>query len=222
MAIAVVQLGLAISFDFLHSFPLISGTTRGTSSAIRKALELSITTGPSFSQIFLAKSTLKSPPTARKTTSHDRARSIWNSSSSTVPSLPQSCCFPALRAEEKSRSSDTGRELFCSTFTISTPTAPVAPATPTVKPSPPLITICLATDILARLEGILDTRASAPMLTSESASRTLNCRIALIFRMQSGRSRPHASFGKGRENPQRARDAHGACPGPRVACSGVK
>lgn len=44
---AVVQLGLAMSFLPLTMPWLISGTTRGTSGSMRKAEELSITTGPS-------------------------------------------------------------------------------------------------------------------------------------------------------------------------------
>jgi hypothetical protein len=47
---AVVQLGLAMSFLPEAVFWLISGTTSGTAPSMRNADELSITTGPFYTQ----------------------------------------------------------------------------------------------------------------------------------------------------------------------------
>eukprot|EP00967_Tisochrysis_lutea_P092029 scaffold132489_cov30-Tisochrysis_lutea.AAC.2 len=111
-AIAVVQLGLAISFDLERraTSALISGTTSGTSSLYRKADELSITTAPSSpSAIFSAHSSAKSPLTARNTMSHARAASSVNSSMVYFVPFGVSTSLPAERADANSFSSEMGK-----------------------------------------------------------------------------------------------------------------
>mmetsp|Transcript_13756 Transcript_13756/g.40696 ORF Transcript_13756/g.40696 Transcript_13756/m.40696 type:complete len:280 (+) Transcript_13756:788-1627(+) len=172
-AMAVVQLGLASSLAFLQSLPLISGTTSGTSLSMRNADELSITTGPPSAQILLAYSTLKSPPTARNMTSQERARSRSNSSRVTLPKRPQSCSLPALRAEPKSRRSSTASLLFSRHCTISTPTAPVAPATPTLIPPSAIMVMRRASDAL---------RGTSAWATEAQRPSTASARIMLASR----------------------------------------
>mmetsp|Transcript_4328 Transcript_4328/g.9458 ORF Transcript_4328/g.9458 Transcript_4328/m.9458 type:complete len:376 (+) Transcript_4328:513-1640(+) len=129
--IAVVQLGFAINFCPLVVSALISGTTNGIPSTKRNADELSITTAPSSPlQIFSACARLKSPSTAKKTTSHSRAASSPKSSTVTLPNFV-STSFPALRSDPKMRRLFTGKSRFSRHPTISLPTAPVAPTMPT-------------------------------------------------------------------------------------------
>mmetsp|Transcript_20616 Transcript_20616/g.59857 ORF Transcript_20616/g.59857 Transcript_20616/m.59857 type:complete len:242 (+) Transcript_20616:1075-1800(+) len=133
-AMAVVQLGLAMSLADLVASALISGTTRGTLGLYRKADELSMTTAPSSpSAIFSACSRAKSPLTAKKTTSHSLALSTSNNSTSISPN-PVSRLDPADRDDPKMRSFPTSMGDFSRHPTISFPTAPVAPTTPTVYP----------------------------------------------------------------------------------------
>mmetsp|Transcript_950 Transcript_950/g.1943 ORF Transcript_950/g.1943 Transcript_950/m.1943 type:complete len:311 (-) Transcript_950:330-1262(-) len=128
---AVVQLGFAINFFPMVVSALISGTTNGIPSTKRNADELSITTAPSSPlQMFSAWAKLKSPSTARKTTSHSRVDSSLKSSTVTEPNLV-SISLPALRSDPKMRRLLTGKPRFSRHPTISLPTAPVAPTTPT-------------------------------------------------------------------------------------------
>lgn len=83
-AMAVVQLGLAMSFLPLAAAMLISGTTRGTASFMRKADELSMTSTPAAAS-FSAHSREKSPPTASSSTSILLAASKLKGSSSREP-----------------------------------------------------------------------------------------------------------------------------------------
>ena len=75
-AAAVVQLGLAMRFPvrFRAAWAFASGTTNGTSSARRNALELSTTSGTNAPGPAMI-SRLCAPSTARKRTSSSRARS---------------------------------------------------------------------------------------------------------------------------------------------------
>lgn len=130
---AVVQFGLAMSFCPLVTSAFISGTTSGMPSTKRNALELSITTGPSSPRhMFSACARLKSPSTARNTTSHSRVDSSLNSSTVTLPNSV-STSLPADRSEPKIRRLLTGKERFSRQPTISLPTAPVAPTIATFR-----------------------------------------------------------------------------------------
>jgi hypothetical protein len=145
---AVVQLGLAINFFPFVVSELISGTTSGIPSLYRKAEELSMTTAPSApSQIASACFRLKSPSTARNTTSHSLADDSLNSSTVTLPNLV-STTLPALRSEPKMRRFPTGKDRFSRTPTISFPTAPVAPTMPTLKDPADILVI-----VVARFDG---------------------------------------------------------------------
>ena len=70
-AIAVVQFGLAMTLFPSQSWPLTSGTTKGTSSSYLKADELSTTTPFSERPFPISRAYLmaKSPDAARNTTS---------------------------------------------------------------------------------------------------------------------------------------------------------
>ena len=143
---AVVQFGFAINFFPLVASALISGTTSGMPSLYRNADELSMTMAPSDpSQIASACLRLKSPSTARKTTSHSRAEDSLKSSTVTLPNWV-SISRPALRSEPKMRNFPTGKARFSSTPTISLPTAPVAPTTPTLNEAADILSVATCRD----------------------------------------------------------------------------
>ena len=125
--IMVAQLG----FDMMPlcqstSSGFISGITRGTDGSSRKELPLSMTTAP-----FLTKtgaSTLLTGPAAKKAMSMPFILS--SSTFSTVNSLPLKVIFfPASLSWAKSLMLSIGKSLSSRIFSISVPTAPVAPTT---------------------------------------------------------------------------------------------
>ena len=129
--IIVEQLGLEIiPLFFLTSSALISGTTSGTSSHIRNALELSTNTAPAFT-ISGANSLAIAFEAAPRTISSPS--NAPTSASLTSISCPlKEIFFPTLRALASKRSSPSGKFLSSSIFIISRPTAPVAPRIPTL------------------------------------------------------------------------------------------
>jgi hypothetical protein len=126
-AMVVEQFGFAIiPLCFLTSSPLTSGTTKGTSSSSLYALELSITTAPAFTAAgdnFL----LMSFSAAQRTTWMFSKDVSFASSISYFFPL-NSMKVPALLLLARSLSSFTGKFLSSKTFSISCPTAPVAPS----------------------------------------------------------------------------------------------
>src|SRR5208282_4193942 len=123
---AVVQLGLAmIPLCQAMSAALISGTTSGTASSMRKALELSTTTQPALTA--RGANCLEMPAPALK-----RAMSTpWNEAavnSRTARGRPRKgVSLPAERAEASNVNWLEGNFLRSSVWIISAPTAPVAP-----------------------------------------------------------------------------------------------
>ena len=130
-AMAVVQLGLAISFFPFAAAMLISGITKGTLSLYRNADELSMTSTPAAAS-FSAHSNEKSPPTASSTTSSLDATSNVKGSIVNVPYLLLATVFPADFSDANSFNDVTAKLRFSMTDKISSPTAPVAPTIPTL------------------------------------------------------------------------------------------
>ena len=127
---AVVQFGLAM-MPLCHftSAALISGTTSGTLSSMRNALELSTTTQPALAAMG-ANSFEMLPPALNSAMSMPANESFV--SSVTVMSCPRNLSFlPTERAEASNVSLPTGKLRFSSVLIISMPTAPVAPTTAT-------------------------------------------------------------------------------------------
>src|SRR5690625_2579892 len=106
-----------------------SGTTSGTRSSSRQALVLSMTVAPAFAQSQACRrETL--PPAEENTMS--ACRSPPSGSCSNTSSSPRKLTRrPAERADEYRRSSDRGKARSSSRFSISLPTAPLAPTTAT-------------------------------------------------------------------------------------------
>ena len=124
----VVQFGLAMipRGRFKASSGFTSGTTRGTSFSIRKALELSIITAPCL-VIVSANSIEVLPPAETKATSMSLKSSLCFSSL-TVYCLPRNVYSrPALRDEPNKTRLSIGKFLCSSTRKNSCPTAPLAP-----------------------------------------------------------------------------------------------
>ena len=126
----VEQLGLAMIFLGVTraSVGFTSGTTRGTSSAIRKALELSIISAP-WRVITSAYLREVSPPAETKAISTSRNASLSCNSSTLHSCLATLYSLPALREEPKRRISAAGK-LRCSIRRINSP--PTAPEAPTI------------------------------------------------------------------------------------------
>ena len=124
----VEQLGLAmIPRCCSASSGLISGTTSGTSSSMRKALELSINTAPAARMAGAKRRAISFSAAPNTISAPEKAASV---ASSTVISRPAKGSFlPTLRALARQRSSPTGNCRSSSTLSISRPTAPVAPRT---------------------------------------------------------------------------------------------
>ena len=122
----VEQLGLEMMpwWRFTSS-GLISGTTSGTSSDMRNALELSTNTAPAFTMAganLLAISLLAAPSTM------SMPSKLASVASSTITSPPlKGSALPALRALASAFRWSIGKRRSSSTFSISRPTAPVAP-----------------------------------------------------------------------------------------------
>ncbi len=109
----VVQLGLAMMprGRFRASSALHSGTTKGTSSSMRKALELSIITQPYF--VMVSAYSLLVPAPALVKAMLMSLKSSLCCSSFTVSSLPRKVYFvPADRSEPNSTSSSIGKFLW--------------------------------------------------------------------------------------------------------------
>ena len=118
----VVQLGLAMMprGRSLASAALTSGTTRGTSASMRKALELSIITAsansfdvPAPAEVKAMSTPLKSSLCCKSLTSICLPRKVY--------------LVPALRLEPNKTNSSNGKFLSSSTRRNSCPTAPLAP-----------------------------------------------------------------------------------------------
>ena len=124
----VVQLGLAMMprGRLRASAALHSGTTRGTSSSMRKALELSIITAPYF--VMSAANSFAVPAPAEVKAMSTSLKSSLCCSSFTVYSLPRKVYWvPALRLEPNSRRLSMGKSRPSRTRRNSWPTAPLAP-----------------------------------------------------------------------------------------------
>ena len=133
----VVQLGLEM-MPLCHftSSGLISGITRGTSGSKRNALELSTNTAPA-ALIAGANRLAMSFSAAPNTISMPEKAS--SRASCTITSLPlKGVALPALRLLARGRSSPTGKSCSSRIFSISRPTAPVAPKTATLYSFIPL------------------------------------------------------------------------------------
>ena len=129
----VVQLGLAMMprGRFSASSALHSGTTRGTSSSIRKALELSIMTAPCF--VMVSANSFDVPPPALVKAMSTPLKSSLCCRSFTSISLPRNVYFrPALRWLPNNSSSSMGKFRSSSTRRNSCPTAPLAPTIATL------------------------------------------------------------------------------------------
>ena len=126
----VEQFGLAIiPLCRFTSCGLTSGTTSGTSGSMRNALELSITTAPALTAAGTRR-LLISPPALKKVTS--TPSKAFSSRMPTWTLRPEKGTrVPAERSEASGLSSVTVNFRSSSTFSISLPTAPVAPATAT-------------------------------------------------------------------------------------------
>ena len=128
----VEQLGLAMMpLCQSRSSGFTSGTTRGQRSSMRQAAELSTTTQPERAAQG-ANLVEVAPPAekmARSTPSKESSFSSWTVNS---PS-PKGTFLPAERAEAKASTSVAGNLRLYRVFSISRPTAPVAPQTATVS-----------------------------------------------------------------------------------------
>ena len=126
--IIVVQLGLAMipRGRFSASSALHSGTTRGTSSSIRNALELSIITAPYF--VMSSQNSFDVPAPAEVKAISTSLKSSLCCRSFTSYSLPRKVYLvPALRWEPNNTNSSKGKFLSSNTRRNSCPTAPLAP-----------------------------------------------------------------------------------------------
>ena len=123
----VVQLGFAMMPEcFLTSSGLISGTTSGTSGQSLNALELSTKTAPA--ALISSANAAAMLFSAAPRTMLSPLKFSAQASSTSWPSI--SC--PAERLLASSRSSPTGKLRSRKIFSISRPTAPVAPRIPTL------------------------------------------------------------------------------------------
>ena len=110
--IMVVQLGLAMMprGRFKASSALHSGTTKGTSSSIRKALELSIITAPYLVMVSANSFEVPAPAEVKAMSTSLKSSLCW--SSFTVSSLPRKVYLvPALRSEPNNTNSSMGKFL---------------------------------------------------------------------------------------------------------------
>ena len=124
----VVQLGLAIMprGRVRASAAFTSGTTKGTSSHMRKALELSIITAPCF--VMVSANSCDVPPPADVKAMSTSLKSSLCCNSFTSYSLPLKLYLrPALRSEPNNTSSSMGKFRSARMRRNSCPTAPLAP-----------------------------------------------------------------------------------------------
>ena len=124
----VVQLGLAMMRrgQSNASAAFTSGTTKGTSSHIRNALELSIITAPYF-VIVSANSSEVLPPAEVKAMSTSLKSSLCCSSFTSYSFPLKVYLRPALRVEPNKTKSSIGKFLSARMRKNSCPTAPLAP-----------------------------------------------------------------------------------------------
>src|ERR1039458_6284710 len=134
MATIAVQLGLAtMPFGIDARAPgLTSETTRGTSGSIRQAEVLSMTMAPAAATRG-AISREAVAPVEHSAMSIPEQSAVAASSTATPPPAHGST-GPADRLEPKRRMSSTGKERSAKTDSITVPTCPVAPKTPTRTP----------------------------------------------------------------------------------------
>ncbi|MPM73628.1 hypothetical protein SDC9_120610 [bioreactor metagenome] len=124
----VVQLGFAMTplGRSLASAAFTSGTTKGTSASIRKALELSIITAPYF--VMVSANSLEVPAPAEVKAISTPLKSSLCCRSLTSICLPRKVyVVPALRLEPNKTNSSNGKFLSSSTRRNSCPTAPLTP-----------------------------------------------------------------------------------------------
>ncbi len=132
----VEQLGFAMT-PLCHSMSrgFTSGTTSGTLSSMRKALELSIITAPA--AVTASRNWRDTPAPAENSamSTPSKASGVISCTSrspaGTEPQPPNATFLPAERALASARTSAAGKPTSCSTRKNSWPTAPVAPATAT-------------------------------------------------------------------------------------------
>ena len=111
---------------FRASSALHSGTTRGTSSSIRKALELSIITAPYF--VMVSANSFDVPAPAEVKAMSTSLKSSLCCNNFTSISFPLKVYLrPALRSEPNNTSSSIGKFLSARMRRNSCPTAPLAP-----------------------------------------------------------------------------------------------
>ena len=131
MVMIVEQFGFAITpWCRSASSGLISGTTSGTSSSMRNADELSTNTAPA-STIAGRNARAAPAPTAPSTMSIPLNDSAVASSIGSV-SPAKYTRLPTLRALASAFTCETGNRRSAKIFSISCPTAPVAPSTATL------------------------------------------------------------------------------------------
>ena len=124
----VVQLGFAIipRGRTNASSPFTSGTTKGTSSSMRNALELSIMIAPY--RVIVSANSLEIPAPADVKAISTPLKSSLCFNSLTVIGLPRKVYSrPALREDPNNNSSSIGKFRSSKTFRNSCPTAPLAP-----------------------------------------------------------------------------------------------
>src|SRR5512134_4155698 len=134
IATIVGQFGLAMIPRFLYwamSCGLISGTTRGMSGSIRNAEELSTTTAPD-SHAAGANSLLREAPAENRAMSIPLKALFWSSSTG-ICSPRNASLLPTERSDASRRMFFTGNFRSARICNITSPTAPVAPATATLK-----------------------------------------------------------------------------------------
>ena len=133
----VEQFGLAM-IPFLEASlmacGLTSGTTSGTSGSMRHALELSITVAPALAADG-ANSNDRAPPAEKRAISTP-LNELWSSFCTGISSPLKRNLFPTDRSDARNLISSTGKSRSSKTLIIIWPTAPVAPATATLKPLP--------------------------------------------------------------------------------------
>ncbi len=122
----VEQLGLAMMpLCCRTACGLISGTTSGTSAAMRNADELSTTTAPARAAIGAKRFEIAPPAENSAMWTPPKLSSVSSRTSSAFPR--KRSVFPADRAEANRRSSARGKPRRSRHSVNSTPTAPVAP-----------------------------------------------------------------------------------------------
>src|SRR4051812_15669228 len=127
----VEQFGLAmIPLCRATSCGLTSGTTRGTSGSIRKALELSTTTAPARAAIGLNWREIDAGVLDRTMSTPANASGVSGSIGYVSPA--NFTVLPALRSEARNLIAPTGNFRSSSRRIITSPTAPLAPTTATL------------------------------------------------------------------------------------------